>query len=118
MITLSCNEHSGSSDAKESLRVLTEAYEAYELSHYNLVGVVTDTTPVIGYFGRLLSADVPHFYCVDHVMVWPCQDLGTGSGSAGSGSKGKEAGRAIRSEERRVGKECQGLCRSRWSPYH
>ena len=25
---------------------------------------------------------------------------------------------ASRSEERRVGKECQGLCRSRWSPYH
>ena len=24
----------------------------------------------------------------------------------------------LRSEERRVGKECQGLCRSRWSPYH
>jgi UDPglucose 6-dehydrogenase len=28
-------------------------------------------------------------------------------------------GRAIyRSEERRVGKECRRLCRSRWSPYH
>ena len=25
---------------------------------------------------------------------------------------------AIRSEERRVGKECEDLCRSRWSPYH
>ena len=25
---------------------------------------------------------------------------------------------AIRSEERRVGKECAGLCISRWSPYH
>ena len=25
---------------------------------------------------------------------------------------------AIRSEERRVGKECCGTCRSRWSPYH
>ena len=25
---------------------------------------------------------------------------------------------AVRSEERRVGKECAGLCRSRWSPYH
>ena len=25
---------------------------------------------------------------------------------------------AERSEERRVGKECAGLCRSRWSPYH
>ena len=23
-----------------------------------------------------------------------------------------------RSEERRVGKECNGRCRSRWSPYH
>ena len=24
----------------------------------------------------------------------------------------------FRSEERRVGKECRALCRSRWSPYH
>src|SRR3546814_8899835 len=27
-------------------------------------------------------------------------------------------GRAFRSEERRVGKECVSTCRSRWSPYH
>ena len=27
-------------------------------------------------------------------------------------------GRPVRSEERRVGKECERLCRSRWSPYH
>ena len=26
--------------------------------------------------------------------------------------------KAMRSEERRVGKECNGQCRSRWSPYH
>ena len=26
--------------------------------------------------------------------------------------------RYARSEERRVGKECLRLCRSRWSPYH
>src|SRR3546814_13668250 len=26
--------------------------------------------------------------------------------------------RDIRSEERRVGKECVSTCRSRWSPYH
>ena len=25
---------------------------------------------------------------------------------------------SLRSEERRVGKECRALCRSRWSPYH
>ena len=24
----------------------------------------------------------------------------------------------VRSEERRVGKECASKCRSRWSPYH
>ena len=27
-------------------------------------------------------------------------------------------GEPYRSEERRVGKECRRLCRSRWSPYH
>ena len=32
-------------------------------------------------------------------------------GEAGSATRG-------RSEERRVGKECQSVCRSRWSPYH
>src|SRR3546814_18269633 len=26
--------------------------------------------------------------------------------------------RRLRSEERRVGKECVSTCRSRWSPYH
>src|SRR3546814_16401638 len=26
--------------------------------------------------------------------------------------------RVLRSEERRVGKECVSTCRSRWSPYH
>src|SRR3546814_20911391 len=28
------------------------------------------------------------------------------------------AAERLRSEERRVGKECVGTCRSRWSPYH
>ena len=32
--------------------------------------------------------------------------------------RGFAHGFLVRSEERRVGKECQGLCRSRWSPYH
>ena len=27
-------------------------------------------------------------------------------------------GSIVRSEERRVGKECASMCRSRWSPYH
>ena len=31
---------------------------------------------------------------------------------------GSTTGPEVRSEERRVGKECLRLCRSRWSPYH
>src|SRR3546814_20786680 len=30
----------------------------------------------------------------------------------------RKMGRDMRSEERRVGKECVSTCRSRWSPYH
>jgi uncharacterized protein affecting Mg2+/Co2+ transport len=30
----------------------------------------------------------------------------------------RNEGTQARSEERRVGKECRRLCRSRWSPYH
>src|SRR3546814_14328520 len=33
------------------------------------------------------------------------------------GNRGDPA-HAVRSEERRVGKECVSTCRSRWSPYH
>src|SRR3546814_12439075 len=29
-----------------------------------------------------------------------------------------DRGASVRSEERRVGKECVSTCRSRWSPYH
>src|SRR5881227_4188240 len=32
--------------------------------------------------------------------------------------RGRPWPRRVRSEERRVGKECGLLCRSRWSPYH
>ena len=35
------------------------------------------------------------------------------------GSSGaRTVGVRTRSEERRVGKECASMCRSRWSPYH
>ena len=30
----------------------------------------------------------------------------------------KQSAKEVRSEERRVGKECASMCRSRWSPYH
>src|SRR3546814_16090478 len=49
---------------------------------------------------------------------------GVGRSGMGSYSFGIEGfrrfshARSVRSEERRVGKECVSMCRSRWSPYH
>ena len=40
-----------------------------------------------------------------HAAAWRLIDLSESNGEP-------------RSEERRVGKECQSVCRSRWSPYH
>jgi acetyl-CoA carboxylase carboxyltransferase component len=44
----------------------------------------------------------------------PFLDLAQGGGA----SVPEIMGSTLRSEERRVGKECRRLCRSRWSPYH
>src|SRR3546814_12468408 len=38
--------------------------------------------------------------------------------AAGSKTIRLAVGKPLRSEERRVGKECVSTCRSRWSPYH
>src|SRR3546814_19775043 len=35
-----------------------------------------------------------------------------------AGRQGRDPAPQVRSEERRVGKECVSTCRSRWSPYH
>ena len=45
---------------------------------------------------RLFDKQIQHFKEKYNVVVWD----------------------APRSEERRVGKECASMCRSRWSPYH
>ena len=38
--------------------------------------------------------------------------------NCGSSVQLRGMGSSLRSEERRVGKECGVMCRSRWSPYH
>jgi hypothetical protein len=65
---------------------------------------------------------VPNWYCLHlHcVEVWydckhPIPEKRDGPIPVEPGSD--ETG-PVRSEERRVGKECRRLCRSRWSPYH
>ena len=40
------------------------------------------------------------------------------SEAAGQSGSAASVVTGLRSEERRVGKECMPVCRSRWSPYH
>jgi D-glycero-alpha-D-manno-heptose-7-phosphate kinase len=61
-----------------------------------------------------------------HIELTSMADIPGGTGLGSSGSFTTALLKAlhtykkniIRSEERRVGKECRRLCRSRWSPYH
>ena len=59
--------------------------------------------------------------CARHVVErkaerWTAQRIGDVSGFDCDDCEGDQ--QLNRSEERRVGKECSELCRSRWSPYH
>ena len=77
--------------------------------------------------GRVLPRNIDYRYGQAHAQsyanlsvrpppaTFPLQTILPGRKLVGPGSDdGKKTGRSIRSEERRVGKEC----RSRWSPYH
>ena len=55
-----------------------------------------------------LSTSATAFPCVILVSIWKGYPLVMAQILAG----------IQRSEERRVGKECASMCRSRWSPYH
>src|SRR3546814_15490500 len=81
---------------------------------------------------RAVDVDVACAHCHDRAptdsdlpeIVTPSADgkgraatyLGFTHDSKGSISKGQRC-TTVRSEERRVGKECVSTCRSRWSPY-
>src|SRR3546814_14829814 len=57
-------------------------------------------------------ASLPHderTYVSTSAICWSLNDCENG---------GMPTGRGLRSEERRVGKECVSTCRSRWQPYH
>ena len=62
--------------------------------------------------GAYVIAGGPHAVLFDRkgTILWEIDNTGD-SPSSGDPLH-------VRSEERRVGKECRRLCRSRWSPYH
>src|SRR3546814_16672425 len=52
------------------------------------------------------------------VTTHQCEQSRSSDPPRGTGARFDSAFDWIRSEERRVGKECVSTCRSRWSPYH
>ena len=68
------------------------------------VVAVTDTGPVVGLQTDGMNKFLGIPYAAPPVPV--------------NGLRWKPPQPPASSEERRVGKECQSVCRSRWSPYH
>ena len=99
-----------------------------ELSWAKLLGVVMLLAPVparlkewayAGFAIDIGSAIIAHLAVGDGPEAWGWA-VGTGVLWGFSYFFWRRLQRATpaRSEERRVGKECYALCRSRWSPYH
>src|SRR3546814_10271138 len=64
-----------------------------------------------------IDIDMAYSGTIDNGMV--IQTAQSGSSLEIDGPEGNMEGSfTLRSEERRVGKECVSTCRSRWSPYH
>jgi 2,4-dienoyl-CoA reductase-like NADH-dependent reductase (Old Yellow Enzyme family) len=70
---------------------------------------------------KLLSGALRELPAPEHALAMPRDALGPDLDDASFKaieSFGLLGWFCLRSEERRVGKECRRLCRSRWSPYH
>src|SRR3546814_18015854 len=70
----------------------------------------------LGYL-KVQSQDIPRW----RELTVDCLAMQETTGSDPDGlylRMDERAARLVRSEERRVGKECVSTCRSRWSPYH
>src|SRR3546814_18548234 len=95
-------------DLSEVMRV-AEKYDLW---------VVEDCCDALGatYGGR----NVGTFGDIGTLSFYPAHHITMGEGGAVFTDKPrlKRVIESMRSEERRVGKECVSTCRSRWSPYH
>ena len=82
-----------------------DALDAIDFEFETLPAVV-DMEAAVGEGSALVYDDVPANRC----FTW--------RESHGDYAAAKDRAEVVRSEERRVGKECHVVCRSRWSPYH
>src|SRR3546814_8473732 len=90
-------------------QALAHVYAALGQSSLYLIGAADFETArhAAGIFAGTLRAS-PAYSDVSLELSSDPAELDAASGPA----------RLLRSEERRVGKECVSTCRSRWSPYH
>src|SRR3546814_17285798 len=77
------------------------------LADYARLGAQRNTK-IVGIFVRLWQRDGKPRYLDMIPRVWGLLERDLAHPALGP----------VRSEERRVGKECVSTCRSRWSPYH
>ena len=84
-----------------------------------------DSLKLMEYAGELMEEKGYKIGNIDSVIIAPARDPAPTAPTAAvtmetrtsyHGNRGQHE--VKRSEERRVGKECLRLCRSRWSPYH
>src|SRR3546814_17398908 len=95
--------------AEEENAPIPAASETRAAGRWNAVGVPTERSAKFGESVRRLATLLrPDRWVLVAVVVIAVV-------SAGLNVYGP---RILRSEERRVGKECVSTCRSRWSPYH
>ena len=82
--------------------------QPYKLKHLTLRNRIMTTSHEPAYPEDGMPKDRYRLYHLERAKAGVALTM-----TAGSAAVSKD-----RSEERRVGKECLWLCRSRWSPYH
>ena len=72
--------------------------------------------------GVLVANPIPEAYSMDaayiNAMIEKALECAKAQNIKGKDTTPYLLAHIVRSEERRVGKECVSTCRSRWSPYH
>src|SRR3546814_20580481 len=81
-----------------------------------VTGVQTCALPIFALETSMPASTDPAAVAPIATMLKPADPVPTPA--AKPDAAGRDAETAVRSEERRVGKECVSTCRSRWSPYH
>ena len=100
-----------------NVEITPRSYEALPEGDYEMIVTKSDTKPTKAGNGHYLELEM-------QIVAGPFsgrrhwERLNLDNLSQQTVKIAQEQLARLRSEERRVGKECTSVCRSRWSPYH